>query len=153
MAQPTHILVRYPRRIDHRHLPPEDFPAYVTRLRRTNRLFGVWTAQPPRRNADLAGNSVYFLFRQTIRFRMPYIRTEPVATFHPLSARMYPNHTAIVCAPCIVPVLETEVPRMRGWRYLAPDDAPRDRGDRDYHTEQNDPLAPALAALGLRNHT
>lgn len=80
----------------------------------------------PRRAAELAGGSAYFIVKGSTLFRMPFLGLEPVRDGFPDVPECYRDHTAIVCAPHIVMVEARTIRFLRGWRYLDGADVPPD---------------------------
>ncbi|WP_335947502.1 MULTISPECIES: DUF1489 family protein [Salipiger] len=110
----------------------DGLPRHVTRM---------W----PRREAEvLNGGSIYWVFKGLIQCRQPILRLDPVTGPDGV------ERCAIVLQPGLIRV--TTAPRrpFQGWRYLAPEDAPRDlpanRQDEDALPPE---LAGALAEIGV----
>ncbi|EAU45216.1 DUF1489 family protein [Salipiger bermudensis] len=110
----------------------DGLPRHVTRM---------W----PRREAEvLNGGSIYWVFKGLIQCRQPILRLDPVTGSDGV------ERCAIVLQPGLIRV--TTAPRrpFQGWRYLAPEDAPRDlpanRQDEDALPPE---LAGALAEIGV----
>ncbi|MBY6003561.1 DUF1489 domain-containing protein [Salipiger bermudensis] len=110
----------------------DGLPRHVTRM---------W----PRREAEvLNGGSIYWVFKGLIQCRQPILRLDPVTGADGV------ERCAIVLQPGLIRV--TTAPRrpFQGWRYLAPEDAPRDlpsnRQDEDALPPE---LAGALAEIGV----
>ena len=68
----------------------------------------------PRRAAELAGGSAYFIVKGSTLFRMPFLGLEPVRDGFPDVPECYRDHTAIVCAPHIVMVEARTIRFLRG---------------------------------------
>ena len=105
----------------------------------------------PRRAAELAGGSGYFIVKGSTLFRMPFLGLEPVRDGFPDVPECYRDHTAIVCAPHIVMVEARTIRFLRGWRYLDGADVPPDL---DVPADLNGPEAappPPTTARELRN--
>lgn len=114
-------------------LNPDGLPRHVTRM---------W---PKQAEALLDGGSLYWVFKGVVLARQRILRLDEV-----------PGGDGIVrCGIILDPVLVRTEPQPRrpfqGWRYLKPEDAPRDlpamrAGDDTLPPE----LSAALADLGLR---
>ena len=111
----------------------DGLPRHVTRM---------W----PKREAEIVdGGSLYWVIKGVIQARQTIVRLDEV--IGPDGIR----RCALVMEP---EVIRTEAVRKRpfqGWRYLAPEDAPRDLSKARAHA---DPLPPALMAaladIGVR---
>ena len=80
--------------------------------------FYTWTTRRPRRDAELAGGSVFFVGgerRAQALFRMPFVEVEE-----------YRGGWTICMRPELIRVERRFVGRVRGWRYLADADRPTD---------------------------
>ncbi len=85
--------------------------------------FYTWTSRRPKRAAELAGGSVYFVggkFRNQTLFRMPYVEVEEDG-----------HGFAIVLRPQLIRVEQVSVGQVRGWRYFDSSDAPPDANSTD----------------------
>lgn len=112
---------------------PDYVPRHVTRM---------W---PKRRDELLAGGSLYWVFKGQILARQHILRLEEV-----------PGDDGIIrCGIIMDPdIIRTEaVPRrpFQGWRYLAPENSPRDLSRAQANNDRLPiELAAALAAIGVR---
>lgn len=105
---------------------PDGLPRHVTRM---------W---PKRMDEVLNGGSLYWVFKGLILCRQPILRFDPVDRGDGI------NRCGIVLDPAITRVAATPKRAFQGWRYLAPEDAPRDlRGGRN----QSDALPPQLESM------
>jgi len=112
---------------------PDGMPRHVTRM---------W----PRRTAEvLNGGSIYWVFKGLVLARQPILCLDEVQGADGIL------RCGLVLDPAVVRTEPQPRRPFQGWRYLKPEDAPRDmpkarKGD--------DPLPPALSAaladLGLR---
>ncbi len=110
-----------------------DQPVHVTRMR------------PKREDELLAGGSLYWVFKGVILARQRVLRLDEVQG----------EDGILRCGIALDPeVIRTEpAPRraFQGWRYLTPEDAPRDLPEtRGFEEELPEELAMALADIGLR---
>ncbi len=118
---------------DPRALGPDGVPRHFTRM---------W----PRRAAELlAGGSLYWVFRGTVLARQRILRLDPVEGADGI------RRCGIVLDPSITRTAPQPRSAFQGWRYLQPQDAPRDLaaarpGDDTLPPE----LDAALAEIGLR---
>ncbi|MCY4471126.1 MAG: DUF1489 family protein [Thiotrichales bacterium] len=95
--------------------------------------FYTWTTRRPRRGAELAGGSVFFVGgerRAQTLFRMPFV-----------------DGYVICMRPELIRVERLFVGQVRGWRYL--EDAPPDLPKRDVDEDLPEDLAQALDELGV----
>ena len=104
-------------------------------------LAGFWTSRRPRRTVELEGGSVYFAVKGETVFRLPFVRIERVRDFAPQAHERWLDAWAIVCRPETTLVDAKRIYRLRGWRYLAPEDAPPDIGARRIDEETQPPHA------------
>ncbi len=111
---------------------PDGLPRHVTRM---------W---PKRADQVLNGGSLYWVFKGLVLCRQPILRLDPVDRGDGI------NRCGIVLDPDVTRVAATPKRPFQGWRYLQPDDAPRDlpKG-----RSTQDPLPPqlenALAEIGV----
>ena len=117
---------------------PDGHPVHVTRM---------W----PKREAELlAGGSLYWVFRGVILARQRVLRLDPVQRAEG------PTRCALVLDPQIIRTEPAPRRPFQGWRYLAPDEAPRDLAGAEGGTTAKGRAAPppallaALAELGVR---
>jgi hypothetical protein len=100
------------------------------------------TRQTPKREAEvLDGGSIYWVIKGQIAVRQRILALRPVT-------REDVPHCAIMLDAALVPVAWRPCRAFQGWRYLKPEDAPRDlrRGEAGALPEA---LRAELAALGL----
>ena len=121
-----HLLRNMPPRIDGRPRDVEAFFRLAAIWRERDSLAGFWTTRRPRRTEDLKGGSVYFTVKGETVFRLPFMRIERVRDFAPHTNERWLDAWAIVCRPETTLVEARRVYRLRGCRYLAPEDAPAD---------------------------
>jgi hypothetical protein len=102
---------------------PDGLPRHVTRM---------W---PKRAQEVLNGGSLYWVFKGLVLCRQPVLRLDEVDRGDGIA------RCAIVLDPAVIRVVPTPRRPFQGWRYLPPDDAPRDlpKG-----RENEDTLPPAL---------
>ncbi|WP_371156457.1 DUF1489 family protein [Jannaschia sp. 2305UL9-9] len=111
---------------------PDGLPRHVTRM---------W----PKREAEvLAGGSIYWVIKGAIQARQPILRLDEVEFDDGI------RRCAIVLKPGPIPVVPTLRRPFQGWRYLLPEDAPRDMDPRAA-SEAPLPaeLSVALAEIGV----
>ena len=125
-----HLLRNVPPRMGDRPIDVEGFVRLVREWRREpDTQFGTWTRRRPRRELELAGGSVYFVSGGWTVFRMPFVGIVRIETFAIEVAPMWRGAWAIVCEPELTMVESRRIHRLRGWRYLEPDQAPKDCDD------------------------
>ncbi len=112
---------------------PDGLPRHVTRM---------W---PKREDALLDGGSIYWIIKGQIAVRQRIRRLEPVQGDDGIT------RCALVLDPALMRTEPAPRRPFQGWRYLTPEDAPRDlpvyrAGDDELPPE----LAEALAVFGLR---
>lgn len=103
------------------------------------------TAQTPKRQAELAGGSLYWVIKGVIQVRQPLLgfeegqRDDGTPCCH------------IVLDPQLVPVRPVPRRAFQGWRYLPADEAPQDlgRGRGDDLARMPPDMRRALTELGL----
>lgn len=103
------------------------------------------TAQTPKRQAELAGGSLYWVIKGVIQVRQPLLgfeegqRDDGTPCCH------------IVLDPRLVPVRPVPRRAFQGWRYLPADEAPQDlgRGRGDDLARMPPDMRRALTELGL----
>ena len=111
----------------------DGYPRHVTRM---------W---PKRAEEVLAGGSIYWVIKGVILARQRVLRFDPVEGQDGI------QRCAMVFEPELIRTEPAPRRPFQGWRYLKPDDAPRDlpayrAGDDELPPE----LAEALAEFGLR---
>jgi hypothetical protein len=112
---------------------PDGLPRHITRM---------W----PKREAELLnGGSLYWVFKGVILARQRILAMEERRGEDGVA------RCALVLDPDLVRTEGAPRRAFQGWRYLAPEDAPRDlpKG-RENDTELPEDLARALADIGLR---
>ena len=100
------------------------------------------TRYRPRRAADLAGGSLFWIIRHTLVARQAITGFDMVETEWGTKCRI-----ALATVP--VPVLATPRRAHQGWRYLGAGDAPRDLADTDVDAAMPVAMVRELAALWL----
>ena len=123
-----HLLRNMPPRRDGRPRNIEAFFRLAAIYRERGWLAGFWTSRRPRRTSELESGSVYFAVKGETVFRLPFVRIERVRDFAPHAHERWLDAWAIVCRPETTLVEARRVYRLRGWRYLTPEDAPADIG-------------------------
>ncbi|WP_179378774.1 DUF1489 family protein [Jannaschia marina] len=110
----------------------DGLPRHITRM---------W----PKRAAEvLDGGSIYWVVKGVIQCRQPILRLDEVT-----GADGIPR-CAIVLRPGPIPVVPTPKRPFQGWRYLRPDDAPRDTDPARVSEAKLPPeLSVALAEIGV----
>ena len=117
---------------------PDGLPRHATRM---------W---PRRAEALLAGGSLYWVFRGVILARQRVLRLDPVQRAEG------PTRCALVLDARIIRTEPAPRRPFQGWRYLAPDEAPRDLAGAEAGATVKGRAAPppallaALADLGVR---
>lgn len=151
MTAPLHLLRGVPPNINGEPITLDEFVASVPRWAAQGSVFGSWTRNRPRREAELEGGSVYFVLKGETRFRMPFLGLERVGDGNwPDVEPEYLNHTAICCAPEVIWVERFPVRYMRGWRYLDGADAPPDVPQLPLETDElPERMRKELEELGL----
>jgi hypothetical protein len=89
---------------------PDGNPRHVTRM---------W---PRRAEEVLAGGSIFWVIKGAVLCRQPILRLDEVQGADGVS------RCGIVLRPGLIPVVPTPKRPFQGWRYLAPEDSPRDAG-------------------------
>ncbi|MCY4507537.1 MAG: DUF1489 family protein [Acidobacteria bacterium] len=84
--------------------------------------FYTGTARAPTRAREMKGGSLYFVRDKVTLFRMPFLRVE----FDRETARRFQGEVLVIMRPELIRVERQHVGFLRGWRYLADEDAPRD---------------------------
>ncbi len=109
----------------------DGYPRHVTRM---------W----PKREAELEGGSIYWVIKGLVQCRQPIVRLDEVIGQDGI------RRCAIVLAPGLIRVAPTRKRAFQGWRYLTPEDAPRDlpKGRAEEQTLPTE-LSAALAELGV----
>jgi hypothetical protein len=111
---------------------PDGHPRHVTRM---------W---PRRAEEVLAGGSLYWVFKGVVLCRQRILRLDEVDRGDGIP------RCGIVLDPEAVPVAATPRRPFQGWRYLAPEDAPRDLPKGRAEEEVLPPaLQSALAEIGV----
>jgi hypothetical protein len=100
------------------------------------------TRQTPKRAEELlAGGSIYWVIKGQIAVRQRLLAMKPVT-------RDGIPHCALVLDEKLVPTHRLSHRAFQGWRYFAPEDAPKDLGARD-RTALPETLRAELTQLGL----
>ena len=110
----------------------DGLPRHVTRM---------W---PKRADEVLDGGSLYWVFKGVVLCRQPILRLDPVDRGDGIT------RCGIVLDPTPVRVVSTPKRPFQGWRYLKPEDAPRDLpAGRDSEEALPPELETALAEIGV----
>lgn len=111
---------------------PDGLPRHVTRM---------W---PKRAGEILAGGSLYWVFKGVVMCRQPILRLDEVDRGDGIV------RCGIVLEPGVIRVAATPKRPFQGWRYLKPEDAPRDLPTGRAEEEALPPtLQSALAEIGV----
>lgn len=111
---------------------PDGLPRHVTRM---------W---PKRAGEVLNGGSLYWVFKGLVLCRQPVLRLDEVDRGDGIT------RCGIVLSPEITRVAATPRRPFQGWRYLPPEDAPRDLpADRAEEDSLPPELQTALAEIGV----
>lgn len=111
---------------------PDGLPRHVTRM---------W---PKRAEEVLNGGSLYWVFKGLVLCRQRILRLDPVDRGDGIT------RCGIVLAPEVTRVAATPRRPFQGWRYLAPEDAPRDLpAGREAEEALPPALQSALADIGV----
>jgi hypothetical protein len=110
----------------------DGYPRHVTRM---------W----PKREVELLqGGSIYWVFKGLIQCRQQILRLDEVQGGDGI------RRCAIVLEPGIIRVTPTPKRPFQGWRYLKPEDAPRDLPEgREQEEDLPAELSAALAEIGV----
>ena len=111
---------------------PDGLPRHVTRM---------W---PKRADEVLNGGSLYWVFKGLVLCRQPILRLDEVTGQDGIA------RCGIVLDPAVIRVAPTPKRPFQGWRYLPPEDAPRDlpKG-RESEEPLPQSLQNALSEIGL----
>lgn len=111
---------------------PDGNPRHVTRM---------W----PKREAEIvAGGSIFWVIKGVILCRQEVLRLDEVVRGDGI------RRCGIVLRPGLVPVVPTPKKAFQGWRYLSPEDAPKDIDAERLHEMPLPPkLQMALAEIGV----
>ena len=109
----------------------DGLPRHVTRM---------W---PKREDALLQGGSLYWVIKGVILCRQGIVRLDPVDRGDGI------RRCGIVLDTDVVRVAATPKRPFQGWRYLKPDDAPRDLKSRERAVDIPASLDEALKAAGV----
>ena len=111
---------------------PDSLPRHVTRM---------W---PKRADEVLNGGSLYWVFKGLVLCRQPILRLDEITGQDGIM------RCGIVLDPAVIRVAPTPKRPFQGWRYLPPEDAPRDlpKG-RDSEEPLPQSLQNALAEIGV----
>lgn len=94
----------------------------------------------PKRHEEMKGGSLYWIYEHTLVGRSPIRRFE----------QREDGRWWIVLTRKLVPVVPRPKRAHQGWRYLKPEDVPRDLGDGEDPGDQLPPsMVKELAKLGL----
>ena len=111
---------------------PDGFPRHVTRMR------------PKRADEVLNGGALYWVFKGLVLCRQPILRLDAVDRGDGIA------RCGIVLDPTVIRVVPTAKRPFQGWRYLAPEDAPRDLPQgREAEEALPQALQNALAEIGV----
>lgn len=112
---------------------PDGLPRHITRM------------TPKRRDEVLNGGSLYWVFKGQVLARQAILRLDPVTGADGIA------RCAIVLDPAVHRTEPTPRRPFQGWRYLNPQDAPRDLPKARAGDDILPPgMAEALAEFGLR---
>lgn len=112
---------------------PDNLPRHITRM---------W---PKRSEELLNGGSLYWVFKGVILARQRILALEERRGEDGIA------RCALVLDPGLVRTEGAPRRAFQGWRYLAPEDAPRDLPEgREHDSDLPEDLARALADIGLR---
>ena len=118
----------------------DSLPVLDARLAAHGEQAVLTTRYRPKREAELAGGSLYWIIAHRIVARSPILRFEEADG----------GRTAIVIAARTIPVATRAKRAHQGWRYLEGADAPPDLTDLGGGAEELPPqLREELSALGL----
>ena len=111
---------------------PDGMPRHITRM---------W---PKRTDEVLNGGSLYWVFKGLVLCRQPIVRLDEVTGQDGIA------RCGIVLDPTVIRVAATPKRPFQGWRYLPPEDAPRDlpKG-RESEEPLPQSLQNALAEIGV----
>ncbi|MGB3409373.1 MAG: DUF1489 domain-containing protein [Jannaschia sp.] len=111
---------------------PDGKPRHVTRM---------W----PKREAEVIdGGSIFWVIKGAVQCRQKILRLDEVVREDGI------RRCAIVLEPGLIPVVPTLKRPFQGWRYLRPEDAPRDMDSRNASdTPLPAELSVALAEIGV----
>lgn len=118
----------------------------LQKLRRKQRGKSIFiTRNMPKRVADLLdGGSIYWVIKRQIAVR------QRLKSFAPIVGKDGEKRVAVEYEMKLVPVMLRPCRAFQGWRYLAPEDTPKDRPTGVDSGEHLPPkLAKELRALGL----
>ncbi len=118
----------------------------LQRLRRRQRGKSVFFTRnmPKRIDQLLDGGSIYWVIKRQIAVR------QRLKSFTPFVGKDGNKRVAVEYSMTLVPVMPRPCRPFQGWRYLAPEDAPKDRPAGVDSGEHLPPkLAKELRALGL----
>ncbi len=94
----------------------------------------------PKRHEEIAGGSLFWIFKHQLVMRSPILRFDPAPD----------GRTHIVIAPRLIDLQPRPRRAHQGWRYLEDADAPPDLGEGEHAGEvMPGKLAADLARLGL----
>ena len=111
---------------------PDGLPRHVTRM---------W---PKREGEVLNGGSLYWVFKGLVLCRQRILRLDQITGQDGI------RRCAIVLDPSVIRVAPTAKRPFQGWRYLAPEDAPRDLPQgREAEEALPQALQNALAEIGV----
>ncbi len=129
-AQQVEDLIAWQR--DPRAKGPDGLPRHVTRM---------W----PKREAELQGGSLYWVFKGVILARQPILRLDEVIGGDGI------RRCGLVLDPKVIRTEAAPKRPFQGWRYLRASDAPRDLPEgRAEETPLPASLSRALAEIGVR---
>jgi hypothetical protein len=118
----------------------------LQKLRRKQRGKSVFfTRNMPKRIDDLLdGGSIYWVIKRRVAVR------QRLKAFRPFVGKDGEKRVAVEYAMKLVPVMPRPCRPFQGWRYLTPEDAPKDRPEGVDSGERLPPkLAKELRELGL----
>ena len=119
-------------------------PYLQERLALRGEVARLTTRYRPKRAADIAGGSLYWIIANRL------VARSPILAFEDAQGEGQSGRTDIVIAARAIPVVATPRRVHQGWRYLEEADAPPDLGTGEgLDPDMPDEMHNALAQLGL----
>lgn len=114
----------------------------LKRAGRTPELMHVTRNTPKRAEEVLAGGSIYWVIKGWLVARQRLVELRPL-----IHDGM--PYCGLVCAPEMIRVAPRKHRPFQGWRYLKPEDAPRDLAKGEVDDDVPEELRRELSTLGL----